>query len=126
MNIPNNASIHAEPYGKYDWHVYIPLLTHARALKVVAWLRLTRLGKRAETVDPRVSFHFGLDAITAQWLRVALSAEAAEVPTLAWDDNVAVITPSQARDALQDLVEDIDEFLAHAKPMAEEGTPENS
>lgn len=105
------------------WYILFPGLSEARARALLKLAEGAGLSFGGEVLSPKWHFSFGLDRVTSQWLRAALSDHDSRVlspsgETMEW------ITPDLARERLEGVIEDLDEFLANGERYpAEDGIP---
>lgn len=101
----------APDWSDPPWDLLFPGLSEERATKILRLAEEAQLSYGGEVLSPRWHLSLGLDRVTAQWLRAALSTHDSLVlnpagTALEW------ISPAVARERVEVVIEDLDEFLA--------------
>ena len=100
----------APDWSDPPWDLLFPGLSEQRAERILKLVEEAELSFGGEVLSPKWRLSLGLDRVTSQWLRAALSTHDSLVlnpagTALEW------IGPDVARERLEGLIEDIDEFL---------------
>jgi hypothetical protein len=110
LNLCNPSDGRAPDWANPPWGLLFPGLSEDRAKKILNLVEEAGLSYGGEIQSPSWHLSLGLDRVTTQWLRAALSDRESLVLDAA---GLALesITPTEARQRLEGLIEDLDEFL---------------
>ena len=96
------------------WRVlFFPALSKRNAKRLLKLAIASGICEDGELSSPRTALALGLDRVTVQWLRAALSEEDSVVLNHA-GDALESISPTEARERCASLIEDLDEFLGYS------------
>jgi hypothetical protein len=95
------------------WWISIPGLSRQRAEAILKLVRESGLVEEAGLIDPSLALVLYTDRTTAEWLHVALSDEPANIHDL-YSDSLVDVTPSAAREAMEAITADIEDFLENS------------
>lgn len=104
----------APDWSDPPWGLLFPGLSKKRAKRILKLAEKEGISYGGEVTGPKWQLALGLDRITAQWLRAALSEEEETVVLNPSGTELERISPTEARLRMAVLVEELDEFLDYS------------
>jgi hypothetical protein len=100
----------APDYTIPPWILAFHGLSESRAGRILELAEREGIAYGASLFPPRDWFELTFDRVTAEWLRAALSEDDSVVTALSGDSLISV-TPHEARQGMEGIIADLDEFL---------------
>ncbi|HEV7566835.1 MAG TPA: hypothetical protein VGO31_12845 [Microbacteriaceae bacterium] len=110
----------APDWSDPPWDLLFPGLSEERAERILALAENAGISYGGEVEDPRIRLSLGLDRVTVQWLRAALSDHDSVVLNPS-GTALETITPAVAKERMEGVIEDLDEFLEYGDRYPAEG-----
>ena len=102
----------APDWSDPPWDLLFPGLSEERALHILKLAEAAGISYGGEALSPREHLSLGLDRVTVQWLRAALSDHECVVLNSS-GTALETIDPAEARLRMEGVIEDLDAFLAN-------------
>jgi hypothetical protein len=117
----SDGSEMAPDWSDPPWDLLFPGLSEQRAQRILELAENVGISYGGEVESPRWRLALGLDRVTVQWLRAALSDHDSVVLNPS-GTALETITPAIAKKRMEGVIEDLDEFLEYGdKYPAEQG-----